>query len=161
MRRRLSQSQKDSDARYREDPSNPANIRLPENLCVHRATVNTPDGPRETYVDPTRRVRKVIGISGTKIPKDFRGKFKVDGHTVVVFPSLPGPKPRHKKSGKKTLTIQGRKYGAHRVFFLLKSGRLIPTGRVHQYCIEKRRSARKAGSDPQTVTLSGLRRRSR
>jgi hypothetical protein len=159
MGRYRSQANKDWAAQYRESPTSPDNVRLPENLCVRRATVNTSEGPRDVYVDPTQRVRKVIGIGGTKMPKDFRGKFKVDGHTVVVFPSLPGPKPRNRKSGKKTLTIQGRKYGAHRMFFLLKNGRLIPTGRVHQYCIEKRRSARKAGSDPKDVTLSGLRRR--
>jgi hypothetical protein len=147
-------------AQYRQDPTYSANVPLPANLCVGRVTVDTSDGPRGAYVNPTERVRKVLGIVGTKIPKTFRGKFKVDGHTVVVFPSLPGPKPLYRKSGKKRLTIQGRDYQAHRMFFLLKSGRLIPTGRVHQYCIEKRRSARKAGSDPQAVTLSGMRRRS-
>jgi len=124
---------------YEDSPLSPANIPLPPNLCV-------------SHYDVTRRVRKVLGISD-RMPKNFKGKFKVDGHTVVVFPSVGGDKKPG--GGGKRLKVQGRKYALHRMFFLLTGGRLIPTGRVRQFCIEKRRVVKRKGGDVSTVVLAG------
>jgi hypothetical protein len=69
------------------------------------------------------RVYEAIGVQHRTIPKDRKGVFDVDGHTVVLFKSGKGPLGA---SGRK-----GRKY-FHRLFFVLPNGRLAPVGRIRQ-----------------------------
>jgi hypothetical protein len=77
--------------------------------------------------DVTARVRRVIGLGpfATTLPKDLSLETVVDGRRVVI-----------KKSGK-----TGEK--KHRMFIETNSGKLVPTGRLHQaVCSPERRYRR-------------------
>jgi len=114
---------------------------LPANLCS-----------AQSY-KTTGRVYEVIGGEAAartrKLPKSLKGKFNVDGHTVVVFPSSQKSTLRKRRDYKKK-QVSGRKYGLTRVFFLIEpqdlkyrgygfnphKPKLIPVGRIGQskYC---------------------------
>jgi hypothetical protein len=84
------------------------------------------------------RVYEVLGAKNRKLPSRLKGKFNVDGHTVVVFPSSRQERPSgswQTRSYKKK-SISGRKYGLSRMFFLLPNRKLVPVGRILQsgYC---------------------------
>lgn len=110
------------------------NTPLPRNLCSER------EGDRYTHSSAQLdRIYHKLGATSRKLPKRFKGKFRIDGHTVVVFPSRGetekapwGGYRRRFKEGK----VSGRKYGLTRVFYLVGPGRLVPVGRIHQskYC---------------------------
>jgi hypothetical protein len=97
---------------------------LPKNLC-------------ESYRGNTLdRIYTKLGLApGGHVPKDFKGKFDVDGHTVIVFASRQTSLPEGRRGGRvfKPKTVSGRTYSLSRMFFQLKgSGKLVPIGRVRQ-----------------------------
>jgi hypothetical protein len=98
--------------------------KLPAKLC------NLDLVQAREYMDPMRRVRAALKLT-TTMPKDFHGKFTVDGHKVVIFKSGETP-GKHR---------QGRKSSAHRIYFDL-GGALIPVGRIGQFC---KAAVKKAG----------------
>lgn len=108
---------------------------LPRDLCNRRwGMEESGDGKRRIiWGDHTKTVYQALGLRGNSIPKNMKGKFNVDGHTVVVFPSSSqGGRGRNYKKKH----ISGRKYGLSRVFFLLPNKKLVPVGRIAQskYC---------------------------
>jgi hypothetical protein len=99
---------------------------LPRDLCS--------PGSRSGFLD---RIYYKLGAKTRKLPKGFKGKFRIDGHDVVVFPSRAhmtegGAYYRGGRRVFPTKRVSGRRYGLTRVFFLVGRGQLIPAGRIQQ-----------------------------
>lgn len=83
------------------------------------------------HPDPTRRVRKMLGVSA-KMPAGFNGVFDVDGHIIMVYRSGETPFRRTKKGGGPSERDHGKGRYMHRIFHLAPDGKMTAIGRMHQ-----------------------------
>lgn len=81
----------------------------------------------------SQRVKQKLGVTGGTIPANMKGRYLVDGHTVIVFKSGKTPK-MPKKKGRSQYNPSAAKRYFHRVFFQDggKHAPLIPVGRARQ-----------------------------
>lgn len=82
-------------------------------------------------VNVSDRVREVLNLP-SKLPKDLKGEFIVDGRRVVIYPSSQTPTHR-----------SGR--GTNRIYITNNEGRLVPAGRLKQaVCNKGKKGSRKS-----------------